>query len=117
MPQAGAAMGMKIISRPVLKWLGHRTVLIANTLLLGGLITVFTRIDRGTSEWVILVVSFAQGFVASLQFTAMNSLVYADIDDRDASKASSIASTAQQLSLSFGVACGSLIAEAEGQLL
>jgi hypothetical protein len=45
-----------------------------------------------------------------LQFTSMNSLVYADIDDREASKASSIASTAQQLSLSFGVAVGSLLA-------
>jgi hypothetical protein len=40
----------------------------------------------------------------------MNSLVYADIDDRDASMAGSIASTAQQLSLSFGVAVGSLTA-------
>jgi hypothetical protein len=45
-----------------------------------------------------------------MQFTAMNSLVYADIDDSDASKAGSIASTAQQLSLSFGVALGSLAA-------
>jgi MFS family permease len=59
---------------------------------------------------LILGLSLAQGFFASLQFTAMNSLVYADIDDRDASKAGSIASTAQQLSLSFGVAIGSLTA-------
>jgi hypothetical protein len=36
--------------------------------------------------------------------------VYADIEDRDASKASSISSTAQQLALSFGVASGSLLA-------
>jgi hypothetical protein len=39
----------------------------------------------------------------------MNTLTYADVADRDASKASSIASTAQQMSLSFGVASASLI--------
>jgi hypothetical protein len=39
----------------------------------------------------------------------MNSLVYADIDNRDASMANSIASTAQMMSLSFGVAFASLI--------
>jgi EmrB/QacA subfamily drug resistance transporter len=110
MPQALAAMGMKIISRPVLKRLGHRTVLLTNTLLFGGAMMMFTQIGPGSSVWTIALLSFVQGFVGSLQFTSMNSLVYADIDDRDASKASSISSTAQQLSLSFGVACGSLLA-------
>ena len=64
----------------------------------------------GSSIWAILALSFSQGFFASLQFTAMNSLTYADIADRDASKASSIASTGVQMSLSFGVAMASLLA-------
>jgi EmrB/QacA subfamily drug resistance transporter len=110
MPQALAAMGMKIISRPLLKRFGHRTILLTNTVLLGLTMMTFTQIDRGTPVLAILALSFMQGFFASLQFTSMNSLVYADIDDRDASKASSISSTAQQLSLSFGVAIGSLVA-------
>ncbi|QYM80435.1 DHA2 family efflux MFS transporter permease subunit [Horticoccus luteus] len=109
-PQALAAMAMKIISRPVLRRFGHRTVLLANTLVLGLTMMLFTQIDRGAPLLAILALSFTQGFVASLQFTAMNSLVYADIDDVDASKAGSLSSTAQQLSLSFGVALGSLIA-------
>jgi MFS family permease len=110
MPQAIAAMGMKVLSRPLLRWFGHRTVLIVNTVLVGLTMTVFTQIGPGTPVGVILLVSFAQGFFASLQFTAMNSLAYADVDDRDASKASSVFSTAQQLSLSIGVAFGSLLA-------
>lgn len=110
MPQALAAMGMKLISAPILKRLGHRTILIGNTVLLGLTMMVFTQIGPATPEWGILWLSLAQGFFASLQFTAMNSLVYADVSDRDASKAGSIASTAQQLSLSFGVAFGSLFA-------
>jgi hypothetical protein len=41
----------------------------------------------------------------------MNTLVYAEISNRDASNAGSIASTAQQMALSFGVAFASLLAE------
>jgi EmrB/QacA subfamily drug resistance transporter len=110
MPQAAAAIGMKMISQPILARFGHRTILVSNTVLMGLTMMLFTQIGRGSPLWHILALSFAQGFFASLQFTSMNSLVYADISDRDASKASSISSTAQQLSLSFGVAVGSLLA-------
>jgi MFS family permease len=109
MPQALAAMGMKVVSRPVLAALGHRNVLIGNTVMLGLTLLLFTQIGPGTPVWQILAMSLAQGFFASLQFTSMNSLVYADIPDSAASRASSIASTAQQLSLSFGIAFGSLV--------
>jgi hypothetical protein len=39
----------------------------------------------------------------------MNTLVYADITEEEASNASSIASTMQQLSISFGVAAAGLV--------
>jgi len=39
----------------------------------------------------------------------MNSIAYADVDSADSSMASTIASSMQQLSMSFGLACGSLI--------
>ena len=81
-------MGMKLASRPLLKWFGHRTILLSNTVLLGLTMMIFTQVDRSVSVPMILLLSFAQGFFASLQFTAMNSLVYADVDDTDASKAS-----------------------------
>lgn len=110
MPQALAAMGMKLFSRKILLWFGHRTTLLTNTVLLGLTMMAFSQIDRGVPIVAILALSFVQGFFSSLQFTSMNSLVFADIDDREASKASSISSTAQQLSLSFGVALGSLVA-------
>ncbi len=110
MPQAGAAIGMKIMSKPLLARFGHRRVLGVNTLLLGGLIMVFTLINPTTPVWMILLLSLTQGFISALQFTSINSLVYADVSNADASKASSIASTAQQLSLSFGVAFASVVA-------
>jgi MFS family permease len=110
MPQALAAIGMKLLSKSILAKFGHRKILISNTLMLGLLIMVFSLVGPGTSPLLILGLSLAQGFVASIQFTSMNSLVYADVDDTDASKASSLSSTAQQLSLSVGVAFGSVVA-------
>lgn len=109
-PQALGAIGMKVLSRRLLARLGHRRVLQWNTVLLGCNILVFTLIGPGTPVWAILGLSLTQGLFSSLQFTCMNSLVYADVSDADASKASSIAATVQQMSTSFGVAVASLIA-------
>ena len=52
--------------------------------------------------------AFLYGAFTSLQYTSMNTLVYADIDEDKTSSASSIASTAQQMSISFGVAIAGL---------
>ena len=110
MPQAAAAIAMKAMSKSILARFGHRQVLILNTVLFGGTIMVFSLVGPGTPIWGILLLSFMQGFFSALQFTSMNTLVYADISDRDASMASSIASTAQMMALSFGVAFASLLA-------
>jgi MFS family permease len=59
--------------------------------------------------WLIVVMVFCYGFFTSLQYTSMNTLVYADIPEEQASSASSIASTMQQMSISFGVASASLV--------
>ena len=110
MPQAIAAITMKMMSKGILARFGHRQVLITNTVLFGTTILVFSFIGPGTPIWCVLLLSFAQGFFSALQFTSMNTLVYADITDRDASMANSIASTAQMMALSFGVAFASLTA-------
>ena len=44
-----------------------------------------------------------------MQYTSMNTLTYADTTEQQTSNASSIASTMQQMSVSFGVAAASLV--------
>ncbi|HET7792493.1 MAG TPA: MFS transporter, partial [Rhizobacter sp.] len=51
---------------------------------------------------------FVYGFFTSLQYTSMNTLAYADIGASQTSSASTIASTMQQISFSFGLALASL---------
>ncbi len=110
MPAVAAAMGMKLISSPLLRLFGYRKVLIVNTLLMGITISMFSSIGSSTPIVLIVFLGLAQGFFNSLQFSSMNSMAYADIKDEDSSMASTIASSMQQMSISFGLACGSLLA-------
>ncbi len=109
MPAVVAAMGMKVISSPILQRFGYRNVLIVNTLLMGITISVFAGLTSTTPIILIVFLGLAQGFFNSLQFSSMNSMAYADIRTADSSMASTIASSMQQMSMSFGLACGSLV--------
>jgi hypothetical protein len=86
-------------------------VLICNTLALGGMILLLMTLSAGTPIWLVIAMLFTFGFLQSLQYTSMNTLAYSDIDEEQASAASTIASTVQQMSLSFAVAIASLTAE------
>jgi EmrB/QacA subfamily drug resistance transporter len=108
MPQAVAAMSMKVIMPGLLRRVGYRGILISNTLVLGVLLMVFATIGLRTPVWAIVLQAFLYGAFTSLQYTSMNTLVYADITEKDTSSASSIASTMQQMSISFGVATAGL---------
>jgi predicted MFS family arabinose efflux permease len=59
----------------------------------------------------MLILLLVGGFFRSLQFTAINTLAYADIGPERASRATSLVSVLQQLSISTGVAFGALCVE------
>jgi EmrB/QacA subfamily drug resistance transporter len=108
MPQAIAAMSLKMTMPRILARFGYRGVLVSNTVALGILIALFATIGVGTPVWLIVTQAFCFGFFSSLQYTSMNTLVYADVNEEQMSGASSIAGTVQQMSISFGIALASL---------
>jgi EmrB/QacA subfamily drug resistance transporter len=110
MPQAIAAMSLKPAMPRILARFGYRGVLISNTVILGLQIALFSTIGVGTPFWLMAAQTFGFGFFSSLQYTSMNTLVYADVTESQTSAASSIASTMQQMAISFGVATASLVA-------
>jgi EmrB/QacA subfamily drug resistance transporter len=110
LPQAIASIGLKTLMPTILARLGYRNVLIANTIIVGLLIASFATVGAETPVWRIVVQAFILGFFTSMQYTSMNTLVYADVSGSQTSGASTIASTGQQLAISFGVAGASLIA-------
>jgi Na+/melibiose symporter-like transporter len=108
-PQAAAAMCIKVVIAKLLRRFGYHSVLIANTVLLGVTLMLFATVSPGTPFWLIVLQAFCYGALTSTQYTSMNTLVYADVPDKLTSSASSIASTFQQLSVSFGVAAAGLV--------
>jgi EmrB/QacA subfamily drug resistance transporter len=108
MPQAVASICIKAVMPRILRRVGYRGVLISNTLILGLLLMAFATIGLRTPVWAIVLLAVLYGGFTSLQYTSMSTLVFADTAEKDASSASSIASTAQQMSISFGVAVAGL---------
>lgn len=110
MPSAAAAIAMKPVTKPILNRLGYKRVLSVNTVLIGCAIAAFFLVGPATPKLLIVLLALALGFFNSLQFSSMNTLAYADVEGADTSMASTIASSMQQLSMSFGLAAGSLVA-------
>ena len=57
------------------------------------------------------VVLFAGGFFRSLQFTSAMTIGFAEVEPARMSRATSLVSVAQQLSMSIGVALGAFVVE------
>ena len=74
------------------------------------MIMTFATVGAHTPIWLIVIQAFVLGFFTSMQYTSMNTLVYADVSASQTSGASTIAATGQQLAISFGVAGAGLIA-------
>jgi len=109
MPAAAAAMFMKVLSSSLLRRFGYRQVLVVNTVLIAACIACYSLIGPGAWIAAIVGLGLTMGLFNSLQFSSLNTMAYADIDAADASMASTIASTLQQMSLSFGLATASLV--------
>jgi EmrB/QacA subfamily drug resistance transporter len=107
-PQAVASLATKFVLPGILDRIGYRMVLISNTVMLGVLVMLFATIGPATPLWLIVAQAALYGAFQSLQLTSMNTLVYSDVPRDRTSNASSIASTLQQLSISFGVAAAGL---------
>lgn len=111
-PQALGSIGAKwAVDRAVVHF-GYRRLLLGNTLIVALLLAAFALLGPGSPIWLIVALTFLYGAFGGLQYTAMNTLIYNDLDIKHASMASSMASTAQYLAMSFGIALSTLLMEA-----
>ncbi len=108
MPQALAAISVNWVIPRLLARFGYRGVLVSNTIIIGLLLLLFAAIGLHTPVWVIVVLAFLYGGFTALQYTSMNTLVYADTTEEETSAANTIFSTVQQMAISFGVATAGL---------
>jgi EmrB/QacA subfamily drug resistance transporter len=108
---AAGAMTMKLTAGPILKRWGFRTVLCVNAVLSSALIAACAAFTAATPGAVVMAVLLIGGFFRSLQFTSLNTLGYADVEQSQMSQATSLVGVTQQLSLAGGVAVAALLLE------
>ncbi len=102
---------MKAAVASVLRWFGYRPVLVYNSLISAAFLAACASFVPGMPFAAMIVILIAGGFFRSLQFTAINTIAYADIEPRLISRATTLVSVGQQLALSTGVAVGALVVE------
>jgi EmrB/QacA subfamily drug resistance transporter len=110
---AGAigALAVKPLARRILFKFGFRRLLIFNGILASAVLMGNALFTASTPHLIVSVVLLVGGFLRSLQFTSLSSITYAELDQQQIGAASSMASVAQQVSISFGVATGAMVLE------
>jgi hypothetical protein len=102
---------MKFTASTALRWFGFRSTLIVNGLISGAFLAACALFTPLTPHWLLLITLLAGGFFRSLEFTALNAISYADIDQPRMSRATSFASVSQQMSGAVGVAVAAICVE------
>ncbi|WP_229779410.1 MFS transporter [Pseudomonas matsuisoli] len=101
-------LAIKPATTAIMKRFGLRRVLIVNGLLCAFSLSLFALLSPAWPLAATLALLFVSGLFRSLQFTANNTLAFADIPKPKMSHASTLFSATFQLSIGMGVAVGAL---------
>ena len=110
------AMAMKPLARPILRRFGFRAALAGNALAAAAGIAVCAAFSPAWPVMAIFLLLALGGLSRSLQFTALNTLAFADVPQPRLSAATSFFGTAQQLSPALGVVLATASLEASAAL-
>jgi EmrB/QacA subfamily drug resistance transporter len=99
----------KMSTGPILRRFGYRTTFMVNAAIAAGFIASCALFTVSTPVVLMFVVLAIGGFFRSLQFTALNSLAFAEIPSPKMSAATSFMSMVQQLTNGLGIAMAAII--------
>lgn len=108
-PSAASNIVAKSFVVPIVNKFGYRNTLIGNTIILGLIICLFFFLESHSPIYYIIPLMILNGFFSSIQFTAMNTLSLADLDEQTSSEGNSLLAVTQQLSVTFGISVAALI--------
>ncbi len=103
---------MKFTVAPIVRRFGYRGLLIWNGLVSCALIAVQGLFTATTAYAIMFSVLLMAGFTRSLQFSALNTLAYADVEMQDMARANALYTVAQQLFLAVGVSAAAFLLDA-----
>jgi EmrB/QacA subfamily drug resistance transporter len=110
----GSAVGalfMKTLAARMIHAFGFRNIMTVDAIVSAVFLAVCALFTSTTPLSLILVLLIVGGFFRSLQFTAINTIGYAEVDMSRMSRATTLVSVTQQLAISAGVAIGAFSVE------
>jgi MFS family permease len=105
------AMGMKTLAARLIRAFGFRNLMTVNAIVSAFFLGVCALFTVTTPLLIIMVILVVGGFFRSLEFTAINTVAYADVESPQMSRATTLVSVNQQLAVSAGVAVGAASVE------
>ena len=108
-PTAMGSILAKYVVTQVLRRFGYRNTLVGITVIIGVMIAQFSLQSPSMALWMLILPLFVLGMAMSTQFTAMNTITLADLNDENASSGNSMLAVTQQLSISLGVAVSAAV--------
>jgi len=108
-PTAMGSILAKSAVTQVLRRFGYRNTLVGITVIIGVMIAQFALQSPAMPLWMLILPLFVLGMAMSTQFTAMNTITLADLNDENASSGNSMLAVTQQLSISLGVAVSAAV--------
>src|ERR1700728_3478469 len=108
---AAGAMGMKTLAARIIRTFGYRHVMMINAVVSSIFLAACALFTITTPLLLIMILLVVGGFFRSLQFTAINTLAYSEVEPAQMSRATTLVSVNQQLAVSAGVAVGAFSVE------
>ena len=108
---AVGAMGMKTLAARLIKTFGFRNIMMINAVVSSVFLAACALFTVTTPLLLIMIILVVGGFFRSLQFTAINTVAYAEVEPVQMSRATTLVSVNQQLAISAGVAVGAFSVE------
>jgi MFS family permease len=100
------AMGMKALAARIIRAFGFRNMMTVNAVVSAFFLAACALFTVTTPLLLIMIILVVGGFFRSLQFTAINTVAYAEVEQAQMSRATTLVSVNQQLAVSAGVAVG-----------
>jgi EmrB/QacA subfamily drug resistance transporter len=108
---AVGAMGMKTLAARIIRAFGFRNMMTVNAVISAVFLAACALFTVSTPLLLIMIILVVGGFFRSLQFTAINTVAYAEVEPAQMSRATTLVSVNQQLAVSAGVAVGAASVE------
>ena len=108
---AVGAMGMKTLASRIIRAFGFRNLMTVNAVASSFFLAACALFTATTPMLLIMIILVVGGFFRSLQFTAINTVAYAEVEPAQISRATTLVSVNQQLAVSAGVAVGAFSVE------